>query len=131
MGKVSFVAGGGANSIGGSFYVLKVGDINIGLEFGANLGGWEGIEPVHSIVPHLDYLLLSHAHFDHIGLLPIAFRKFPGVKIFATATPAVFNSRGLTCPNIMGTILKPGFNTCWRNGICTSRECSCESAFGR
>jgi len=84
MGKVSFIAGGGANNIGGSFYVLKVGDINIGLEFGANLGGWEGIEPVHNIVPHLDYLLLSHAHFDHIGLLPVAFRKFPGVKIFAS-----------------------------------------------
>lgn len=85
MGKVSFIAGGGANNIGGSFYVLKVGDINIGLEFGANLGGWESIEPVYSIVPRLDYLLISHAHFDHIGLLPIALKKFPGVKIFANS----------------------------------------------
>lgn len=81
---VSFIAGGGANSIGGSFYVLKVGNKVIGIDYGGQLDRSLGFEPDFSVTDRLDYLLVTHAHFDHVGALPLVRKRFPGVKVFAT-----------------------------------------------
>lgn len=84
--KVSFIAGGGANFIGGSFYVLKFGDTFVGIDYGAKLRcNMEDAEPDFSVVPNLDYLLLSHAHRDHGERIPQAVKRFLKLKsIFAT-----------------------------------------------
>ncbi len=31
------------------------------------------------------YLVIQHAHFDHVGAVPYMQRKFPGMKVLATA----------------------------------------------
>lgn len=78
MSKVSFLAGGGANFIGKSFYRLKLGNVHIGIDWG---GGFPDGEPEYD--GPLDYLFFSHAHYDHMGMAPRVLRKFPGVQMFA------------------------------------------------
>ncbi len=78
MSKVSFLAGGGANFIGKSFYRLKLGHIYLGIDWG---GGFPDGEPEYD--GPLDYLFFSHAHYDHMGMAPRVLRKFPGVQMFA------------------------------------------------
>ncbi|MFH1672437.1 MAG: MBL fold metallo-hydrolase [Pseudomonadota bacterium] len=82
--EVSFIAGGGANSIGGSFYMLNVGNKVIGIDYGGQLNRSLGFEPDFSVTDRLDYLFVTHAHFDHVGALPLVRKRFPEVKIFAT-----------------------------------------------
>lgn len=84
--KIVFGTGGGANSIGGSFYVLKLGETILGIDCGAKLRcNIEDAAPDFSVVPRLDYLFISHAHRDHVERVPQAVKRFPELKeIFAT-----------------------------------------------
>ena len=36
----------------------------------------------------IDAILISHAHQDHIGTLPVAMRRFPGARVFMTEATA-------------------------------------------
>ncbi|MDO8495592.1 MAG: MBL fold metallo-hydrolase [bacterium] len=82
MSKMVFTAAGGANFIGASAYVLKLGDRHICVDWGQSVSkSVEGPQYDGS----LDYLLLTHGHADHIGLVPVALRRWPHLKIFATA----------------------------------------------
>lgn len=84
--KIIFVAGGGANSIGGSFYALKLGETILGIDCGGKFRcNIEDAAPDFSVVPRLDYLFISHAHWDHVERVPQAIKKFSELKgIFAT-----------------------------------------------
>lgn len=82
MSEITFLAGGGANSIGCSFYRLKLGDKYIGIDWGGGYGS-SSEEPQYD--GPLDYLLLSHGHYDHVGMVPSALRRWPDLKIFANA----------------------------------------------
>ncbi len=82
MSEVSFVAGGGANSIGRSFYRLRLGDYNLGIDWGGGYGA--GYDEPHYDGP-LDVLLMSHGHHDHVTMVPKLLKKYPGLKLFATA----------------------------------------------
>jgi Cft2 family RNA processing exonuclease len=73
--------------IGANCYLLEVGGRRIVLDCGAHPKHegreaqplWEelGDKP-------LDAILLSHAHQDHLGSLPVLMRKHPGVRVFMT-----------------------------------------------
>lgn len=82
MSKVSFVAGGGANSIGRSFYRLKLGDFHLGVDWG---GGYDSIYDEPQYDGPLDALLISHGHHDHATMVAKLHHKYPELKIFATA----------------------------------------------
>lgn len=85
---VSLVCGGGANSIGGSFYVLKAGNTSIGIDYGGQLDPSLGFEPDFTVTDTLDHLFVTHAHFDHVGAVPLVRKRFPGAKIYATSETA-------------------------------------------
>ncbi len=78
---------GAAHEVTGSCHYLEVGDtrllVDCGMEQGRNI-----YENVEVPVPYsqIDYVLLTHAHIDHAGLLPLIYaRGFRGQVI---ATPA-------------------------------------------
>ena len=67
-----FIPLGGADEIGASSYFLSVDGINILLDCGARLKENELFPDYERILQEIDYseidfILISHAHFDHIG----------------------------------------------------------------
>lgn len=91
---MKFMALGGADSVGASAYFVELdgykllldcgrGKLNNGRSFGPDYMSLldEGI--VDSLY-ELDAILLSHAHFDHIGALEFFARSCPNTPIYAT-----------------------------------------------
>lgn len=79
---------GAAHEVTGSCHYLEVGTtkllVDCGMEQGVNI-----YENVELPVPYseLDFILLTHAHIDHVGMLPFAYaRGFRGRIIATTAT---------------------------------------------
>lgn len=82
------VFSGAAHEVTGSCHYLQAGEthllIDCGMEQGFNI--YENVEPP---VPwsQIDYVLLTHAHIDHAGLLPYIYaRGFSGHVMATTAT---------------------------------------------
>lgn len=85
--KLEFL--GAAHEVTGSCHYLEIGDkklcVDIGMEQGRDLFENQEI-PVNPA--ELDYILLTHAHIDHTGLLPMLYaRGFRG-RVFATKATA-------------------------------------------
>ena len=79
--EMTFLAGGGANFIGKSFYRFKLGDKLLGVDWGGGYGSPYD-EPEYSGPLH--WLFLSHAHLDHLEKAPAFHKRYPGVPIYAT-----------------------------------------------
>lgn len=81
--KITFI--GADHEVTGSCHVIQACDKNILIDCGMEQGtdDYENQElPMN--VPDIDYVLLTHAHIDHSGLLPLLYaRGFRG-SIFAT-----------------------------------------------
>ena len=82
--KVTFL--GAAHEVTGSCTLLEVGDkkgvIDCGMEQGTDL--FENQElPVAAGV--LDFVLVTHAHIDHSGLLPLLYKNGFRGAVYATA----------------------------------------------
>jgi Cft2 family RNA processing exonuclease len=81
--KISFVAYGGADFIGGTHYGLRVNDVLLGVDCGAYPEDNElGKSP--KLIGSVKNLLLTHGHFDHVGLVPVLVRRNPDIKIWAS-----------------------------------------------
>ncbi len=85
--KLMFI--GAAHEVTGSCHYVECGDkhflVDYGMEQGINV--FENVDlPIEP--PLIDYVLLTHAHVDHSGLLPLLYaRGFRG-KIYATEASA-------------------------------------------
>lgn len=88
---ISFVAGGGGDEIGASFYVLKLGEKYAAIDCGIRPNDMDNIEgnieyclPNFNICPKLDFLFITHSHLDHLGGAPCLIKKYEDLKIFMT-----------------------------------------------
>lgn len=83
---MKLVFSGAAHEVTGSCHYLEAGTtrllVDCGMEQGVNI--YENVEPP---VPYseLDFILITHAHIDHVGMIPFAYaRGFRG-RVIATA----------------------------------------------
>ena len=88
MAKLTFI--GGASKVTGSAHHLTVKDTSFLIDCGAEqeegITSENYIEKVNTI-PVVDYCLLTHAHFDHCGLIPLAVKR-KKIKKRIVSTPA-------------------------------------------
>lgn len=85
--KLQFV--GGAGTVTGSCFYLQINEIKFLVECGMHQGnGSDEINrrPFPFPIQEIDYILVTHAHMDHSGLLPKAVKD--GFKGRVIATPA-------------------------------------------
>lgn len=84
---IKFLPLGGASEIGANCYYLQINNCGILLDCGMHprKTGVESL-PRLSLIENkpVDFLLISHAHQDHLDSLPYFVNKFPYVKIITT-----------------------------------------------
>ncbi len=75
------------NEIGANCYYLEIENKRIVLDAGLHpKNEGEAALPLYKAIPGetLDAILISHAHQDHIGSLPVLMRRFPEARVFMT-----------------------------------------------
>jgi len=84
---IKFFAIGGAEEIGANSYYLNISGTGIVLDCGIHprKNGIESL-PRFELLDELpvDFVIISHAHQDHIGSLPYLVQRFPHAIIFTT-----------------------------------------------
>jgi len=84
---IEFLPLGGAGEIGANCYYLNINGIGIILDCGMHpqKTGLESL-PKFNLLENksTDYVLISHAHQDHLNALPFLIKKFPHLKILTT-----------------------------------------------
>ncbi len=84
---IEFLPLGGAGEIGANCYYLNIDGIGIILDCGMHpqKTGMDSL-PRFDILENkpTDYVLISHAHQDHLNSLPFLIKKFPHLKIVTT-----------------------------------------------
>lgn len=84
---ISFLPVGGGNEIGANCFYLNINGNGIILDCGIHpqKTGFESL-PKFELLENksTDYVLITHAHQDHIAALPFLIKKFPHLKIFCT-----------------------------------------------
>lgn len=78
---------GAAQTVTGSCHLLKIGSINILIDCGmfqGNGGSKKNYEPFGFDPSELHYLVLTHAHLDHIGRVPKLFKDGFNGRVIAT-----------------------------------------------
>ncbi|MGN0295198.1 MAG: MBL fold metallo-hydrolase [Lachnospiraceae bacterium] len=87
--ELSFL--GGAMEIGGSCIYLRIAGKGILMDSGIRQSGGKDPLPDFRTIQQmggLDAIIISHAHMDHIGTLPIISRSYPTVPVYMTAMTA-------------------------------------------
>ena len=98
--KITFI--GAAHEVTGSCTLLEVGDkkglVDCGMEQGKDL--YENV-PLPVSPEKLDFVLLTHAHIDHAGHLPLLYKQGFRGEVFATeATCSLCDIMLRDCANI-------------------------------
>jgi Cft2 family RNA processing exonuclease len=77
--------------IGANSYYLEIGRHRLLVDCGMHPKdtGEDALPHLKAIADRgIDAILISHAHQDHIGTLPVAMRRFPGARVFMTEATA-------------------------------------------
>ncbi|ADK16262.1 MULTISPECIES: MBL fold metallo-hydrolase [Clostridium] len=83
--NISFL--GGAREVGGSCILLNIYNKNILLDCGIRQSSSKDTLPDFKSIQDqggVDVIIVSHAHMDHIGSLPIISKEYPGARIYTT-----------------------------------------------
>ena len=82
---------GGAMEIGGSCIYLKIAGKGILMDSGIRQSGTKDPLPDFRTLQEqggVDAILISHAHMDHIGTLPLVSKAYPNAPVYMTAMTA-------------------------------------------
>jgi Cft2 family RNA processing exonuclease len=74
---------GAARGIGASCFRVQIGPYEIVMDAGTRPKGSEPL-PAFELLERPNLILITHAHLDHIGALPIFHRDFPDVPMICT-----------------------------------------------
>jgi Cft2 family RNA processing exonuclease len=81
---LSFRALGGAGEVGGSSHLLDFGTTSVLVDAGIKPDGRGPVAPNFGRLIGLDAAVITHAHLDHCGALPLLVRDRPEVPIYCT-----------------------------------------------
>ena len=84
---IEFLPLGGAGEIGANCYYLNINNVGIILDCGMHpqKTGLDSLPKFDLLEDKpTDYVLISHAHQDHLNALPFLIKKFPHLKIITT-----------------------------------------------
>lgn len=80
---------GGGNEIGASSAIVEIGSARVLVDCGMRMSGEHRLPDLAAIkqthAGQIDAVLLTHAHMDHSGALPVLHQHFPGVPVYCTA----------------------------------------------
>src|SRR5215216_4227679 len=85
---LSFRALGGAGEVGGSSHLLDFGKTRILVDAGIKPDGRDPATPDFGGLDGLDAAVITHAHLDHCGALPLLVRDRPEMPIYCTPPSA-------------------------------------------
>src|ERR687895_216879 len=85
---LSFRALGGAGEVGGSSHLLDFGAPRVLVDAGIKPDGRGPLAPNFGKLEGLDAAVITHAHLDHCGALPLLVRDRPEVPIYCTPPSA-------------------------------------------
>jgi len=85
---LSFRALGGAGEVGGSSHLLDFGKTKILVDAGIKPDGRGPVTPDFGGLDGLDAAVITHAHLDHCGALPLLVRDRPKMPIYCTPPSA-------------------------------------------
>lgn len=74
---------GAARGIGASCFRVEIGPYEVVLDCGTRPKGYEPL-PALDYLKNPDLLVISHAHQDHIGAVPVFHSRYPGVRMICT-----------------------------------------------
>ncbi len=110
---------GAAGMVTGSCHLLEIEGIKLLIDCGMFQGNAEhkNIEPFGFDVKDIDYLLLTHAHIDHIGRVPKLIKKgFNGTIVCTKATIEIAHIMFLDAAKIMKEDYKSLYKKARRRG---------------
>src|ERR671911_316558 len=85
---LSFRALGGAGEVGGSSHLLDFGKTRILVDAGIKPDGRGPVTPDFGGLDGLDAAVVTHAHLDHCGALPLLVRDRPKMPVYCTPPSA-------------------------------------------
>jgi Cft2 family RNA processing exonuclease len=88
---------GGAREIGANCYHLDLGGAGILLDAGMHPKrvGKDALPDLDRVGGDVDAILISHAHLDHVGSLPVALQCFPRARAYMTRPTSLLAIRML------------------------------------
>lgn len=105
---LSFRALGGAGEVGGSSHLLDFGRTQVLVDAGVKPDGRGSLAPNFRELKGLDAAVITHAHLDHCGALPLLVRDHPDVPIYCTPPSAKLIASALNDHAAMGGGLPGG-----------------------
>ena len=105
---LSFKALGGAGEVGGSSHLLNFGRTRVLVDAGVKPDGRGSVAPNFRTLKRLDAAVITHAHLDHCGALPLLVRDHPDVPIYCTPPSARLIASALNDHAAMGGGLPGG-----------------------
>ncbi len=87
----TFLPAGTTHEIGDSCYLLSLNGTTLMLDAGVHprKEGWQSVPDFQRAgCKHVDAILISHCHLDHLGALPVALSRFPQASVLMTEASA-------------------------------------------